>query len=70
MCFFGFELNVPCLSPVVKMDYLILGVVMLYLVYISVRDCNHSIICVDCCVSMRANGSGDIPGVVVPYDRG
>ena len=69
MSFFGFKLNAPCLSPVVKLDYFILSDVM-YLVYVSVRDCNRSIICVDCCVAMPANGGGDIPRVVVPYGGG
>ena len=66
MFFFGFELDAPCLSPVVKLNYFILGDVM-YLVYAFMHDCNSSVICLYCCVAMRTNGGGDIPRVIVPY---
>ena len=69
MVFFWFKFNAPSLSPVVKLDYFRLGNIV-YLVYISVRDCNRSVICIYYCVAMRANGSGDIPSVVVPYGGG
>ena len=66
MSFFEFKIDTPCLGPVIKLYYLFLGNV-LYLVYAFIRYCNSGVVCIDCCVAMRANGGGDIPGVLVPY---
>ena len=35
-----------------------------YRVYVSVRDSNRSVICINCCVAMGANGGGDVSSVV------
>ena len=64
--FFGFKLDMPCLGPVVKLNYFFLRNVV-YLVYAFMRCCNSGFICIDCCVAMRANGGRDIPSVIVPY---
>ena len=66
MCFFRFKLNVPCLGPVVKLDYFVLGDIV-YCVYVSMCNCDRSVVCIDCSVTMGADGGGDIPSVIIPY---
>ena len=53
------------LSPVVELNYFLLFNVV-YLNYVSMRNCDSSVVCIYCCVAVRVNGSGDVPGVVVP----
>ena len=63
MYFFRFKFNGPCLGPIVELNYFLLSDAV-YRVYVSVRDSNRSVICINCCVAMGANGGGDVSSVV------
>ena len=65
MGFLRFKFNSSGLSPVIKLDNFFLRNFM-YLVYIFVCCSNGSVIGVDCCVAVGADGGRDVSGVVVP----
>ena len=68
MCFLRFKFNAPCLGPIVKLNYFVLSDIV-YCLYISMHDRDSSIVCINCCVAMGADGGGDISSVLVPYCR-